>query len=278
MMRRIAVWALAACLLACAGGTGQPAAGMPSVAQIVEKNAVARGGAEAWHKIDSMVWIGHVESSNAPAQFVLAMMRPNKTRFEIVAMNRMALRVYDGTEGWKLRPMRRGEGPNVQPYTPEELKFAHDEQVIDGLLIDHAAKDIAIALEGTDEVEGRKAYRLNVRMPSGATRHVWVDAETFLEIKYEREARGVAGQPVKVTVYYRNYQAINAVKLPLVIESTAGSGQASDKLVIDKVQFNPKLDDSLFARPLVASGRSRSVQVRPDAGPASALPGGVPVP
>ncbi len=277
MMRRIAVWVLAACISACAGGTGQPAAGMPSVAQIVEKNAVARGGAEAWHKIDSMVWIGHVESSNAPAQFVLAMKRPNKTRFEIVAMNRMALRVYDGTEGWKLRPMRRGEGPNVQPYTPEELKFAHDEQVIDGLLIDHAAKDIAIALEGTDEVEGRKAYRLNVRMPSGATRHVWVDAETFLEIKYEREARGVAGQPVKVTVYYRNYQAINAVKLPLVIESTAGSGQASDKLVIDKVQFNPKLDDSLFARPLVAADRSRSVQVRPDAGPASALPGGVPV-
>ncbi len=175
------------------GETGPGAAGMPSVAQIVAKNAAARGGAEAWHRIDSMVWIGHVESSNAPARFVLAMRRPNKTRFEVVAMNRMALRVYDGTQGWKLRPMQRGEGPNVQPYTPDELKFAHDEQVIDGLLIDHAAKGIEIALEGTDDIEGRKAYRLNVRMPSGATRRVWIDAGTFLEVKYERETRGMAG-------------------------------------------------------------------------------------
>ncbi|KFX29750.1 hypothetical protein [Ralstonia solanacearum] len=276
-MKRLAAWALVACISACAGGTEQSAPGLPSVAQIVEKNAAARGGADAWRKIDSMIWVGHVDSANAPAHFVLAMKRPNKTRFEIVSMNRMALRVYDGTQGWKLRPMRHGEGPNVLPYTPEELKYAHEEQVIDGLLLDHAAKGVAIAVEGTDEVEGRKAYRLNVRLPSGAMRHVWVDAETFLEVKSEREARGALGQPVKVAVYYRNYQAVESIKLPLLIESNGGPGQASDKLVIDKVQFNPKLDDSLFARPLVASDRSRSVQVRPDAGPASALPGGVPV-
>ncbi|AOE90209.1 MULTISPECIES: hypothetical protein [Ralstonia solanacearum species complex] len=278
MMRRIAVWALAACLSACAGETGPGAAGMPSVAQIVAKNAAARGGAEAWHRIDSMVWIGHVESSNAPARFVLAMRRPNKTRFEVVAMNRMALRVYDGTQGWKLRPMQRGEGPNVQPYTPDELKFAHDEQVIDGLLIDHAAKGIEIALEGTDDIEGRKAYRLNVRMPSGATRRVWIDAGTFLEVKYERETRGMAGQPVKVAVYYRNYQAIHDVTLPLVIESHAGPEQAADKLVIDKVQFNPTLDDNLFARPVVAADRSRSVQAHPDAGAAITMPHGMAAP
>ncbi|MCF1443213.1 hypothetical protein [Ralstonia pseudosolanacearum] len=275
-MRGIALWVLAACISACAGGSEQTAAGTPTVAQIIEKNAAARGGAEAWRKIDSMVWIGHVESANAPARFVLAMKRPNKTRFEVVAMNRMALRVYDGAQGWKLRPMRRGEGPNVQPYTPEELKFAHDEQVIDGLLIDHAAKGIAIKLEGTDEVEGHKAYRLNVGLPSGATRRVWVDADTFLEMKSEREAHGGLGQPVTVTVYYRDYQTVDTVKVPVVIESSAGAGQVSDKLVIDKVQLNPKLDDGLFARPLVATDRSRPVQLRPDAGPASALPGGAP--
>ncbi|MHA6845391.1 hypothetical protein [Ralstonia syzygii] len=277
-MRRVAVWALAACLSACAGSTEQNAAGTPSVAQIIEKNAAARGGANAWRKIDSMVWIGHVESANAPAHFVLAMKRPNKTRFEVVAMNRMALRVYDGARGWKLRPMHHGEGPNVQPYSPEELKFAHDEQVIDGLLIDHAAKGIEVKLEGTDEVEGHKAYRLNVRLPSGATRRVWVDADTFLETKAEHEAHGLLGKPVTVTVYYRDYKAIDAVKLPVVIESSAGAGHVSDKLVIDKVQLNPKLDDGLFERPLVAADRSRSVQVRPDTGPASALPGGAPTP
>ena len=275
-MRRIAAWALAACILACAGCAERGAAGSLSVEQIVEKNAEARGGAQAWHNIDSMVWIEHVESGNAPANYVLAMKRPNKTRFEIVAMNRMALRVYDGAQGWKLRPMRHGEGPNVQPYTVEELKFAHDEQVIDGVLIDHAAKGITLALEGVDDVDGHKAYRLKVMLPSGAMRHVWVDAQTYLETKVEREGRGTLGQPVTVTIYYRDYQTIEHLQLPAVIETSAGTGQASDRLVIDKVQFNPKLDDGLFARPVVAADRSRSVQVRPDLGPAAAMPRTVP--
>ena len=37
-----------------------------SAAQIVEKNIAVRGGLEAWHNIQTMVWIGHIETANAP--------------------------------------------------------------------------------------------------------------------------------------------------------------------------------------------------------------------
>lgn len=236
-----------------------------SAAQIVEKNVAARGGADAWRKIQTMAWIGHVESANAAVPtlpFVLEMKRPNKTRFEISALGQVAVRVYDGTNGWKLRPTRNGK-PDLQPYTPDEQKFSREEQVIDGPLIDAQAKGIAIGLDGMDEIEGRKAYRLSVRLPSGASHHVWVDAETFLDIKYDRETRGAIGQPATISVFYRNYRSVEGLQIPTVIETGLGTAQASNKLVIEKIALNPPLEDRRFAKP-GTQGRNNSVSIGPE--------------
>ncbi|MFC5475525.1 hypothetical protein [Paraherbaspirillum soli] len=264
-MKRIAMWTLAACIPALAF-TGEPATepGL-SVAQIVEKNVVARGGAEAWRKIQTMVWQGHVESANSAVPtlpFALEMKRPNKTRFQITALNQMAVRVFDGTQGWKLRPAHSGK-LDLQPYTPEEVKFAQEEQVIDGPLIDHEQKGVAVSLDGVDDVEGRKSYRLNVRLPSGVSHHMWIDAQTFLDIKYDRETRNPKGQPVTVSVFYRNYQSVEGLQIPLLIETGVGATPRTNKLVIEKVALNPPLDDWRFAKP-DAPGHSTSVSIGPE--------------
>ena len=265
-MRQIALWGAVAfmsvCISACAGTDDAASSGL-TVEQIVAKNVAARGGADAWHKIDSMVWIGRIENNAMPARFVLAMKRPNKMRFEIVSMNRMALRIFDGTQGWKLRPMRRDEEANIQPYNAQEVKFARDEQVIDGPLIDHAAKGIDVKLGGIDEVEGHKAYRLVLRMPSGDMRRVWVDASSFLDVKSEHDTHTPLGQPVAVDVYYRDFRTVEGVKIPCTIESGAASAPPIDKLTIDKIQVNATVDDSLFTRPLVASERGHQFQLPP---------------
>ena len=66
------------------------------------------------------------------------------------------------------------------------MKFSREEFVIDGPLIDHEMKRVAVNLDGVDELEGHKAYRLSIKLPSGAPRRVWIDAETFLDIKHDR--------------------------------------------------------------------------------------------
>src|SRR5260370_20101437 len=100
---------------------------------------------------------------------------------------------------------------NLRPYTLDEVKSAHDEQVIDGLLIDHQAKGVDVMLDGIDKVNGHDAYRLAAKLRSGVIRHVWVDAQTFLDVKYDREVRGARGQPVTVVVSYSNYQNVGGL-------------------------------------------------------------------
>lgn len=255
-MRRFALFALAAgyAMHALAAGPGpEPAL---SAASIVEKNVASRGGLEAWRKIQTMVWIGHIETRpGSSLPYILEMKRPNKTRFEIQAQGQLSVRIYDGTQGWKLLPARDGR-PEVQAYTAEELRFARDGQGFDGPLIDHQAKGIEVALEGVEEIEGRPAYRLGVTLPSGSRRHVWVDTQSFLDIKYDRESRNAVGMPGAVSVFNRDYRAIDGLQLPFLIESITGSGLAANKMVIDRIVLNPSLDERTFSRPDVPQGRS----------------------
>jgi outer membrane lipoprotein-sorting protein len=210
-----------------------------------------------------MVWVGHIESANAPVPslpFALVQQRPNKTRFELKAQNQISLRVYDGIRGWKMRPTSSGK-PELQPYTGEELSYAADGQSIAGPLMDYQARGITVTLDGIDEVEGHKTYRLNVKPPSGASHHVWIDAKTFLDIKSDREYRDGHGRSGTLSMFYRNYKTIEGLQIPLMIESGTDIAKASDKMVIDKVMLNPQLDEMTFAKPNLP-GRGNVVSAR----------------
>lgn len=250
-MKQIAVWVLAGCLSTAAIAAEADTAPTLTAPQIIEKNAAARGGLEAWRKIQTMVWIGHIESMNSSAPnlpYLLELKRPNKTRFEIKAQNQTSVRIYDGANGWKLRPGRNGQ-PELRPYTSNELTFARDAQGIDGPLMDYQARGVSITLDGIDEIEEHKAYRLNITLPSGASQHVWIDAQSFLEIKSDREARNAIGMSGTVSVLYRNYQTVDGLQIPLMIESGSETIKVMDKMVIEKIILNPPLDDQVFAKP-----------------------------
>jgi len=267
--------ALAACFWLGAAGPASVRAAEPAPPEIIARHATAMGGLDAWRKIQSMVWIGHVENAQQPAQFVLALKRPNKTRFEMRGGNQFALRVYDGNQGWKLH-VTQGT-PMVQPYTAEELAFAHDERVIDGPLMDAEANGLGVTLEGVDDIEGHKAYRLNVTLPSGNSRREWIDAESFLDIKSERHSRDAAGKPRTVTVYYRDFREVEGMRIPFIIESGADMARAGERLVIERVTINPPLEDAMFAKPNLmrrgsmdaasASERATGIVARPDPRP-----------
>jgi hypothetical protein len=254
--------ALAAALGDVAGNAGNHG-GALTAEQIVEKNAVARGGIEAWRKVEALAWAGHIERASAPMQrieFVLEQKRPNKTRFEANFNNQVSTRIFDGSKGWKSRPARDGR-PDVKPYSAEELEFAQDGQVIDGPLLDYAAKGHVVTLEGSEMVEGRRAWRLRVRLPSGYSQQVWIDAETFLDLKYERRSGIARGPAATATVYYRDYRTVEGLTMPMVIETGDPANGAADKMVIEKVAINPALPEKMFDKPRDAGKPRRGVIV-----------------
>ncbi len=218
-----------------------------TAAQIVNKNVSARGGLEAWRAVRSLSMSGKMDAGKGvQLPFVMEMKRPRKMRLEIQFQGQAAVQVFDGANGWKLRPFlgRR----DVDPYTAEEMKAASQQQDLDGPLVDYAAKGTKVELEGTEPVNGRDAYKLKLTLRGDQVRHVWVDAQTFLDVKIDGTRR-MDGKPRPMFTYFRDYKSVQGLMIPYVLETSVEGVKDSHNMTIESVAVNANLEDSRFTKP-----------------------------
>jgi hypothetical protein len=256
-----------------------------TAAEIVSKNVAARGGLQAWRSVQSMTFQGKLgaggnQRATLPTPlpdkkaavlptdprpkeevqlpFVMEMQRPHKLRFEVQFRGQAAVQVYDGENGWKLRPyLNRSE---VEPYTADEEKAASMQAELDGPLIDYVAKGTRVELEGMEKVEDRDTYKLNLTMKNGKAVHLWIDAKTFLETKIEGRPRRLDGLDHPVEIYYQDYRPTSGLEIPYLLETKVlplpnpvsrvkENPIPVEKILIERVLVNPKFDASLFSKP-----------------------------
>ncbi len=239
-----------------------------SAAQIVERNVAARGGLAAWRAVRTLSWSGKMDAGGgnqpqipgiprpAPSQqpaaqaqlpFVFEMERGRKSRLEIEFKGETAVQVYDGTQGWKLRPFLNRH--QVENFTADELKTAETQSDLDGALVDYAAKGTKIELAGTEAVDGKPAYKLKLTLKNGHVMHEWVDAATFLEVKVEGTPRRLDKKVHPVAIYLSDYRKVDGLMIPHLIETRVEGLPRTEKILVEKVVVNPPLQESRFARP-----------------------------
>ena len=243
-----------------------------SAAQIVDKNISARGGLDSWRTVQALVMTGKMEAggNNRPTlampggrnrdsalphqrpneqvqlPFIMELKRPRKTRLELQFNGQTAVQVYDGTNGWKLRPfLNRHE---VEAYTPEELAAASMQADLDGPLVDYVSKGTRVDLEGIERVDNKDTYKLRLTLKNGKSQHVWIDSQTYLEVKLEGTPRRLDGKYHAVVTYFSDYRSVDHLMIPYILETAVDGVQQSEKIQIDNVSVNPRVSDSRFAK------------------------------
>jgi outer membrane lipoprotein-sorting protein len=250
---RAAALAAACCVALSAARAAQHDAAGPSAAaltaeQIVDRSVEVRGGLKAWQKIATIIWAGHLESERSPVPslpFELKEKRPGKSRFEITEPSQRSVRVFNGVGGWKMKLGQDGR-PEMKPLTAQEVKFARAAPGLEGPLIDYRAKGSTVELEGSEDLDGRKCYRIGVTLATGDKQRVWIDAQSFLESRFDRTTYGPTGPKGVVTVRYRDYKEVEGLALPSVLEISGAAADKPDRMVIEKVALNPPIDDREF--------------------------------
>jgi outer membrane lipoprotein-sorting protein len=218
--------------------------------QIVERNVMARGGSGRWHAVQSVTLSGKMDVGgkvDTYLPYTLQVKRPNKQRLAIEFAGHTSLQVYDGKNGWKLRPYLNRADP--EPFSQDELRKIEEGPGLEGPLIDYVAKGSTIELEGTETVEGQATYRLKVTNKQGHAQHIWIDGTTFLEAKVENHPRHFDGKMRSVETYLSDYRTVEGVVIPYLSETRVQGVRATHKMMIEKVALNQKLDDTLFAEP-----------------------------
>jgi hypothetical protein len=122
---------------------------------------------------------------------------------------------------------------------------------LEGPLVDYAAKGTQVALDGIEPVEGHNAYKLKLTMKSGQVQHIWIDAQSFLDIKVEGAPRRMDGKMRNVWISQRDFRSVQGLMVPYLYETLVDGNPHPHRMVIDSVTVNRTLDDVRFAKPQV---------------------------
>jgi len=223
-----------------------------AIKALVARNIAARGGFDAWKAVDSLRLSGQMDiGQGMHVPYVMEQKRPGKMCLEFVFDEKTAVQCVNGKTGWKLLPFRGRSRPEIM--TERELQGMADTAAIDGLLLSSVERGFKMELLGMDVVAGRKASKLQLTLPGGALRWVYVDEETGLELKLE-SMRVIGGRQRLVQTYYYDWQDSDGLLIPRRQETQTEGRDDLHFLTVDSVQSNLPLEDSRFEMPVSISG------------------------
>jgi outer membrane lipoprotein-sorting protein len=216
--------------------------------EIVSKVLAARGGIAKIKAVHSQRISGTIDfGGGATGPFLVELERPGKMHIEVTIQGQTLIRSFDGTStGWIINPFSQNKG--VEPMSAEDISNIADESDFDGPLVDYRAKGNQIELAGKEDVEGKPAYRLKLTSKKGETRSYLFDAATFRLVRWEG-TRKVGDKEEPWESLFRDYREVNGLQFAFEIDSDAPGTEQSQKIIADKIEVDPQIDESRFGKP-----------------------------
>lgn len=245
--------------------------------EIIEKNIEARGGAEKFAAIHSMV-VRTVEEANwgGKGSSVLSIMRPDRMRlyWEWRGVGRKAPLVtvvwaFDGEIAWWADQHKGLQAPNkVTGDGVEEFRRMARRQFAESVG-EFQKNGETVELVGQDSVEGAPCYKIRFTN-QGEVRYAYYDEQSFLVVEYETvgHRKNKKEKEVVFRVAVSDYRWVNGILFPhnFRIDSIdtspfavalglpqgfafEGRKKNSTTSTIQTIEINPDLDESTFQIP-----------------------------
>ncbi len=249
MVRKLALFIVMAALAVVAVAQTPAAAPVLTVDQIVAKNIQAHGGMDKMKALKSVRMNGKMTlGPGIEAPMTMEMKRPSNLRVDITIQGMTITQAYDGKSGWMIMPLQGNKDP--QPMGEDDVKALAEQADFDGPLVNYKDKGNKVESLGKEAVEGSDAYKLRLTLKDGQIRTIYLDADSFLEIKMESK-RMVRGTEQEGETIIGDYKEVEGMMFPFSIDAGAKGSPQRQKITIDKVELNPAVDDARFKMPEV---------------------------
>lgn len=239
------------------------AASAQTVDDIISKNIAARGGMDKLKAIQTVRMTGKMTvGPGFEAPMVMEGRRPNSSKMSFTIQGMTGTQAYDGKVGWAVMPFMGKKDP--EQMTADDLKEIADESDIDGPLVDYKAKGNKVELLGKDNIEGTDVYKLKLTLKSGTVRTLYIDGDSYLEIKSEGK-RMARGTEMEFESSIGDYKPVHGVMFPFSIENAVKGQPQKQKITVDSVEVNPTLAADYFTMPAKAdSGAVKATDAKAD--------------
>jgi outer membrane lipoprotein-sorting protein len=213
-----------------------------TVDEIVARHLQTKGGPEKWKTIQTQKMTGVAISQGFQLPMTVYGKRPNVSRqeltVEIPGQPVMTIvNLFDGTKGWMINPMSGDPTPQAMPDAENATAKAQSD--FDGALVDYKAKGYTVVLVDAARVAGRPTHHLKVTHASLPTQHIYLDPETFVEMRVSVEG------PTASETDLSDYKTVDGIMVPHNLKISQNNALVAE-LRIGKVEFNVPMDDALF--------------------------------
>lgn len=217
--------------------------------ELIAKNIKSRGGIEKIRGVKTMKLNGTLMVQGMEIPATLTFKRPNMVRSESQVQGMTMLQGFDGTTAWMISPLTGN--PDPQKLSDEDARDIEEQSDVDGAFIDAKKKGNTLELIGQEDVDSVPTYKLKVTLKNGNVRNYFLNARTGLEV-LETSMRKVQAQEIEVFTYYSDYKPVNGLMMAYGIENKV-KGQSVSRIVLNKIELNIPLADSLFKMPAKAA-------------------------
>ena len=197
-------------------------------------------------KVKTMTMTGKMIQQGMEFPMIMQMKRPLKVKMEISVQGQKIITSFDGDNGWTINPMMGSLDP--QDLGPDQVKEMKEMGDMDGELYNYEEKGYQLEYIGEEEMEGTPTYKIKVTKKDGDESIYFMDAESYVIIKME-STRTIQGVEQKFEQFPGNYKMIDGMAFPFTISSGMG-GQVFLEIVIDSVEIDKEIPDSLFIKPV----------------------------
>jgi outer membrane lipoprotein-sorting protein len=224
-----------------------PAVWAQTADEIIAKNIQARGGADKLKSVQSIKSTATMTMGpGMEAPGVLIQKRGNLARLEFTVQGLTAVQAYDGKNAWQVMPFMGKKDPELM--SADEAKEVEEMADIDGPMVDYKSKGNQVEFLGKEKVEGTDAYKLKVSLKNGDVQTIYIDADSFLEIKEEIK-RTVRGSEQIFEASIGDYKEVGGIIFPFAQENGVKGSPQKQKLTITRIELNVPADDSIFKMP-----------------------------
>jgi hypothetical protein len=131
----------------------------------------------------------------------------------------------------------------------DDTRDLMEESDIDGPLVDYQAKGNKVEYLGHDTVDGDDVYELKVTLKNGDIIYYYLDPDTYLEIKREKQ-QFIRGSVRESEEALGSYKQVAGVYYPYSLEVGAKNDPSQHAVItVEKIEVNVPIDDSQFKMP-----------------------------
>jgi hypothetical protein len=222
--------------------------GYPQTAEeLVSKNIQAKGGIDKIKAIKSLrMTAKFIGGGGFTANIGQESLRPNLVRETFSLQGMTAVTAYDGTTGWQIQPFEGHKDPQL--LGEDELRGLVLDADFDGPLVDYKEKGNTAEYLGHDVVDGDDALRLKVTLKNGDILYYYLDPDTFLEIRRDKQ-EFIRGSIHESVMEMGSYKPVAGVMYPFSLSQGSKANPSAQTINVEKIEANVSLPESDFALP-----------------------------